>query len=219
MNIYNNDNIITIKAVLLGSSETGKSSIAIRFMKNIFYKSSCSTIGGSFFTKNINTNYGKFELNLWDTAGQESFDSLMPLYYRGAQLVLIVFDITNKNSYIRSQYWVKKLRKDYTLEPFIILIGNKLDIAENRVITKSEIIKYACEHNILYYETSALLDVNITELFYDGIKGVYDNIIIDKNQNNNNINLTTDENTKSYNLWSCFGLLVKNPEITNVINT
>jgi len=105
----------------------------------------------------------KFEI--WDTAGQERYHSLTPMYYRGAQAAIVVFDITSQTSFARAQTWVKELQRKGDPDIIVALAGNKLDLANQRTVTTDEAQAYAEENGLLYFETSAKTAANVNELF------------------------------------------------------
>lgn len=161
-----NNKIFQFKLVLLGESAVGKSSLVLRFVKGQFLDFQESTIGAAFLTQTVclnNDTTVKFEI--WDTAGQERYHSLAPMYYRGAQAAIVVYDITNPDSFERAKSWVKELQRQGNPNIVIALAGNKLDLAPKRKIQPEEAQSYADENGILFMETSAKTPVNVNELF------------------------------------------------------
>ncbi|WOH02460.1 hypothetical protein DCAR_0521849 [Daucus carota subsp. sativus] len=147
--------------VLLGDSGVGKSCIVLRFVRGQFDPSSKVTVGASFLSQTIalqDSTTVKFEI--WDTAGQERY-SLAPLYYRGAAIAVVVYDITNPDSFNKAQYWVKVLFPDIVMA----LVGNKADLHEKREIQVQEGIDYAEKNGMFFIETSAKTADNINQLF------------------------------------------------------
>lgn len=123
-----------------------------------------STIGASFFTKTVPEKHVKFEI--WDTAGQERYHSLAPMYYRGAAVAIVVFDITHPASFDRAKKWVTELRANVSNSGIVIaLVGNKIDLEEERQVDQEEAKIYAEESGLLYFEASAKTNVNVTEIF------------------------------------------------------
>ena len=167
------------KVVLLGDASVGKSSIVHRYVNNDFYEMQESTIGAAFFTKSHQiSDKTSILLEIWDTAGQERYHGLAPMYYRGAHLVLVVFDVTNRNSLIRSQKYIKELKETMcTNKVIIVLIGNKIDIEQEREVANSITVDYAKHNNILYHEVSAKTGENIEEMFTKLCNIVYSNCI------------------------------------------
>ena len=170
-----------IKILTLGDQSVGKSSIVLRYSDNKFSDTFLSTIGVDSKRKIIKVKGEKVKVSIWDTAGQEKFQNIVKQYYNGANGILLIFDITNKKSFDKIDFWyndlINRLKKD---EIIIYLVGNKVDLEENRQITIEEAEKYANDKSIPYFEVSAKSG--------DGIKKLFDDItndIIDKISNFN----------------------------------
>jgi len=153
------------KLVLLGDSAVGKSSLVLRFVKKQFYEYQESTIGAAFLTQTVNVKDYVVKFEIWDTAGQERYHSLAPMYYRGAASAVVVYDLTNRQSFVRAKSWVKELQKQGNPNIVIALAGNKLDLQEKRQVESDEAKSYADENGIMFMETSAKTDHNVTSLF------------------------------------------------------
>ena len=157
--------VFQFKLVLLGQAGVGKSNLVLRFVKGEFLENNESTIGAAFLTQTVALTDGsmvKFEI--WDTAGQERFNSLAPMYYRGAQAALVVYDITNENSFARAKTWVRELEGQGG-KMVIALVGNKSDLETIRRVTTAEGQTYADEKGLLFAETSAKTAQNVSEIF------------------------------------------------------
>lgn len=154
------------KLVILGDSSVGKSCIVHRLLTNDFIEFHESTIGSSFSTQSITVNGRTVNFEIWDTAGQERYRSLAPMYYRGAKVALVVYDVTNKQSFIGAKRWVSVLSSTDLPELIIVLVGNKVDM-EHREVTHDEGNLFAVENGILFYETSAKINVNIQPMFIE----------------------------------------------------
>lgn len=157
--------ICQFKVVLLGESAVGKSSLVLRFVKREFHEFQESTIGAAFLTQTVQIDDTTVKFEIWDTAGQERYHSLAPMYYRGAQAALIVYDITSKDSFTNAQKWVRELQRQANANIVIALVGNKLDLASKRAVENSEAKEYADENNLLFMETSAKTAINVVEVF------------------------------------------------------
>jgi len=158
------------KVILLGQSAVGKSCLAERFARDQFYPYSNSTIGASFFTKNLNINGRIVKLDIWDTAGQERYHALAPMYYRGAHGVLLVYDITDPESYQKAKLWIRELQTSRLLNegyPIIYLVGNKVDLEESRQIPLGTLQSEAQDHEINAMEVSAKTGFNVIDLFHE----------------------------------------------------
>jgi Ras-related protein Rab-5C len=153
------------KLVLLGESSVGKSSLVLRFVKGQFHEFQESTIGAAFLTQTVQIDDTTVKFEIWDTAGQERYHSLAPMYYRGAQAAIVVYDITNKESFQKAQNWIKELQRQASPNIVIALAGNKLDLAQRRDVSYEEAKAYADETSLLFMETSARTAANVMELF------------------------------------------------------
>lgn len=154
-----------VKVVLLGDTGVGKSSIVLRFVTNAFEKYSESTIGASFMSKLIMVDEKPIKYQIWDTAGQEKYHSLAPMYYRGAAAAIVVYDITQASSFVTLKNWVKEL---HTLGPENIVIavcGNKVDQEDRREVGREEAEAFAREIDGVFFETSAKAAVNVQKIF------------------------------------------------------
>jgi small GTP-binding protein len=153
------------KLVLLGESSVGKSSLVLRFVKGQFHEFQESTIGAAFLTQTVQIDDTTVKFEIWDTAGQERYHSLAPMYYRGAQAAIVVYDLTNKETFQKAQNWIKELQRQASPNIVIALTGNKLDLASKRAVTYEEAKQYADETSLLFMETSAKTAANVMELF------------------------------------------------------
>lgn len=154
---------IVYKIVFMGDSGVGKSSIATRIACDTFTAFTDATIGASFFGKMIEKDNQSYKFNIWDTAGQEKYSCLVPLYYRNCDAALIVYDITNRNSFKKAISSIKELRTNSSVSA-ILLIGNKSDLHEKRTVTTTEASDYCNENDIMFIETSAKNNINIQKI-------------------------------------------------------
>lgn len=155
----------TYKMVVLGYYSVGKSSLVLKYVKGEFNPNEESTIGASFLTKTIYVNDYSIKFEIWDTAGQERYNSLIPMYYRGAQVALIVYDITSIDSFETAKRWVEELKFEKPNTFIKVLIGNKTDLERERKIPTEEAREYSVKHNLHFLETSAKDDVNVSRIF------------------------------------------------------
>ena len=153
------------KLILIGNSGVGKSSILNRYMNKTFEESYKCTIGVDFLMKSIEINGKTVKLQLWDTAGQEKYKSMVASYYRGANVALVVFDITNHESFDSLPGWIENYYKNGPEQKNIILIGNKKDMIEERQVTQEEAELFSQTNNMIYFETSAKDGDNIDYVF------------------------------------------------------
>ncbi|CAM1310041.1 RAB22A (predicted) [Pycnogonum litorale] len=154
-----------VKICLLGDCGVGKSSIVQRFVNDTFNYNVESTIGASFMAKNLIIKGHVFKFQIWDTAGQERYRALAPMYYSGSGAAIIVFDVTNKETFRSLKSWVHELRQHGPRNLVLALAGNKCDMDDRREVTEDESSRYADEINAVFEETSALKDQNIAKLF------------------------------------------------------
>eukprot|EP01103_Thecamoeba_quadrilineata_P006677 TRINITY_DN16404_c0_g1_i1.p1 TRINITY_DN16404_c0_g1~~TRINITY_DN16404_c0_g1_i1.p1 ORF type:complete len:206 (-),score=24.60 TRINITY_DN16404_c0_g1_i1:177-794(-) len=153
------------KLVLLGESAVGKSSLVLRFVKGNFQDYQESTIGAAFLTQTVCLNDVTVKFEIWDTAGQERYHSLAPMYYRGAQAAIVVYDITVADSFDRAKVWVKELQRQGSPKMVIAIAGNKVDLDSRRKVPAEEGQSYADEVGAIFMETSAKAPINVNELF------------------------------------------------------
>lgn len=157
--------ICQFKLVLLGESAVGKSSLVLRFVKGQFHEYQESTIGAAFLTQTVCLDDTTVKFEIWDTAGQERYHSLAPMYYRGAQAAIVVYDITNQDTFGRAKTWVKELQRQASPNIVIALAGNKADLANKRMVEYEEAQTYAEENSLLFMETSAKTAMNVNDIF------------------------------------------------------
>ncbi|KAJ3446690.1 ras and ef-hand domain-containing protein [Anaeramoeba flamelloides] len=176
------------KLVLLGESGVGKSSIAIRYFYNKFNSNIEATIGATFInqTVQVSTDY-EVRLQIWDTAGQERYHSLTLMYFRGAKGVIIVFDVTNQESFYKAQKWFDEILHKGLENSKVVLVGNKIDCETNdRKVEKWLAEEYATENGIMYCETSAKTGEGVKEMFFNLAK----ELPIIKQQENSDLELS-----------------------------
>jgi len=153
------------KLVILGDTAVGKSCVVLRYVRDEFCEFQESTIGAAFLSHTAKLDSESVKLEIWDTAGQERYRSLAPMYYRGSAAAVIVYDITNKESFSGAKSWVKELEGRAGTDIVIALAGNKSDMESKRNIEFEEVSAYAQENNLLHFEISAKTGANIKELF------------------------------------------------------
>lgn len=146
-------------------SGVGKTSLVSKYISNVCSTEIAPTIGASFLTCNINIDDIKVRLQIWDTAGQERFRSMAPLYYRNANAALLVFDITSYQTFEDIKTWILELQKNVHEKMVFLLVGNKIDLENERMVPREEASVYANSLGASYFETSAVKDCNIEALF------------------------------------------------------
>merc|ERR1712188_19571 len=165
MNSSSGSKVVQFKLVLLGDSAVGKSSLVLRFVRGQFFEYQESTIGAAFLTQTVALNDTTVKFEIWDTAGQERYHSLAPMYYRGAAAAIVVYDITNRDTFQRAKQWVKELQRQGNPNIVIALAGNKSDLNSKRKVEPEEAESYANDNGIFFMETSAKTSTNVNELF------------------------------------------------------
>ena len=169
-----------IKLLTLGDTNVGKTSVVLRFSDDKYNDNQLSTIGVDFRTKYMKLGENSVKVLIWDTAGQERFKNIAKQYYRGANGVLLIYDVCKRKSLEKIGFWLEELKTYNNIDELCIyLVGNKIDLEGKRVITKEEGQKYAEDNQINYFEVSAKSGEGIHDLFNDIIKGSIDKLNID----------------------------------------
>ena len=172
---------LIFKMILIGDSGVGKSNILSRYINNSFSETTRSTVGVELSAKVEEINNTKIKIQIWDTAGQERYKSITKTYYKGAKGALIVYDITNKDSFKNVDKWINDLKESGDDDVSILIVGNKCDLEASREVTTDEVKKKAELYKMAYCETSALKGENIDNAFRTLIK-----IVVEKNEKNKN---------------------------------
>ncbi|XP_055405025.1 ras-related protein Rab-6A isoform X1 [Bubalus kerabau] len=151
------------KLVFLGEQSVGKTSLITRFMYDSFDNTYQATIGIDFLSKTMYLEDRTVRLQLWDTAGQERFRSLIPSYIRDSTVAVVVYDITNVNSFQQTTKWIDDVRTERGSDVIIMLVGNKTDLADKRQVSIEEGERKAKELNVMFIETSAKAGYNVKQ--------------------------------------------------------
>jgi len=172
------------KFCIVGNASVGKSSILVQLTDKRFLGSSSEpTIGVEFGSRLIDLEDGrKIKLQIWDTAGQESFRAVTRSYYRGAEGCLLVFDVLNRRSFADLTIWLEDLRQWAEEEVVIILVGNKVDTEEGREVTTEEASAWAAEHSMDYVETSAKTGQGIEAAFEKTALRIHQRLLLNKEE-------------------------------------
>lgn len=163
-----------VKILVLGNSSVGKSSIVIRYTENKFHSGYLTTIGVDFIRKNISINDQEINLQIWDSAGQEKYNSITKQYYRRTDGILVVFDVSSRTSFNGVMTWLEEIEISSAKGIPVVILGNKCDLPKKEV-TKEEAIEFAETKGFSYYETSALDGTNINEAFMDIVLKIMEN--------------------------------------------
>ena len=159
------EDLIKLKLIVVGNQGTGKSCILNRFVNETFEENYQATIGLDFQSKNITIHDQDVRLIIYDTAGQEKFRSLIPMYIREAQIILLVYDISDKDSFDAMPNWIQEVKEVLNKEVVFALIGNKMDMESQRKISYEEGKKLAEKNNFVFQEVSAKTGKNFENLF------------------------------------------------------
>ena len=154
-----------LKLLLIGNSSVGKSSLLFRFVENVWDDSFVPTIGVDFKLKTLEVNGKKVKLQIWDTAGQERFKNITASYYRGGNGVLVVYDITERESFDNLTSWLIEIEKNANKNVYKLLIGNKCDLEDKRKVTYQEGKDFAESNGMKFIETSAKDNTKVQEAF------------------------------------------------------
>lgn len=165
------------KIVMVGDSGVGKTNIMMRFSRNVFSQASKATIGVDFASRNILIDDKYIKIQIWDTAGQERYRAITSSYYRNSSGIMLVYDITNENTFENCEKWLKELRNNMGLSIPILLIGNKSDASHQRTVDENRAKEYAKINSLMFIETSALGGDNVDSAFDILAKYIYETSI------------------------------------------
>ena len=184
------DNAISVKAVLLGETAVGKTCIISRFIHDTFELNSISTTAATCVSKTMSFEefQGKcIKFEIWDTAGQEKYRSLTKIFYKDAKVAILVYDITRRNSFDEVKtYWYNQMKECAPKNIIIGIAGNKCDLFEDEKVPEDEAIKFAKEIGAIFRLTSANRNIGIEDLFKSIGCAILDPDYIDDNNSDNN---------------------------------
>ena len=153
------------KVLLIGNSDVGKSSLILRYVDQIWNDVFVPTIGVDFKVKSLEVDKKLVKMQIWDTAGQERFRNVISSYFKGAHGILLIYDITAKDSFKELENWLGEVERNANSQVLKILIGNKCDLEDKREISKDEGESFAMRNGMQFMETSAKLNTNVNEAF------------------------------------------------------
>ncbi len=187
----NKDCDYLFRYIIVGDVSVGKSCIMLRFSSNQFREEHELTIGVEFAIKFYEIKNKNIKIQIWDTAGEEAFQSITKNYYKNAIGALLVYDITKKSSFDHLKNWLDNIRENSSRNIKIILIGNKTDLEDKREVTFQEGEEFAKNNGLFFLETSAKNFININESFNKLTEEIYDNIEIleEEEESKNSIKL------------------------------
>jgi small GTP-binding protein len=161
-----NESMSQYKVVLLGEGRVGKTSLVSRFVNDQFSDTEVSTVQANMYNKKRVLVDGKpVDISIWDTAGQERFHALGPIYYRNANGAVLVYDITDADTFEKVKMWIRELKKVVGDNIQIVICGNKSDMEKDRDVAVDFAEKYARQQGAQHFSTSAKLSMNVTEAF------------------------------------------------------
>ncbi|XP_077870503.1 ras-related protein Rab-30-like [Saccoglossus kowalevskii] len=155
------------KVVLIGNAGVGKTCLVRRFTQGLFPPGQGATIGVDFMIKTVQIGDDKVKLQIWDTAGQERFRSITQSYYRSADALVVVYDVTSFESFRCLPDWIKEIEQYASNKAITVLVGNKTDLIEDREVSLDNGTNFASTHEMRFLETSAKEADNVDKLFLD----------------------------------------------------
>ena len=157
---------VVYKILLLGDTSVGKTCFLLRYTDKIFEESHISTIGLDYRLKSMTLKSGKnIKLQIWDTSGQERFRAITKNYYKQAHGILLMYDITNDKTYSNIQKWITQIKEETSSNIVVFIIGNKIDLEKERVISYDDGKNLAEQYQYPFFEASSKTAVNINEIF------------------------------------------------------
>ena len=155
------------KFIIVGDSSVGKSNLLLRYLNDKFEDEYQATIGVEFGAKNIEIDNINYRIQIWDTAGQEQFLSITRAYYQNSVCAIVVYDISNENSFTNVTKWIDDIKAQSPKNIYIMLVGNKIDLSEQRKVSYEKGLEFAQANNINFFETSAKTGENVENVFYN----------------------------------------------------
>ena len=165
-----------LKYIIIGDAAVGKSNLLLRFTQDDFKTEYQLTIGVEFGAKNLDINNKKFRLQIWDTAGQENYRSITRAYYKNSVCAVLVYDISNRETFEHISNWIEDCMAQSPKTVFMILVGNKSDLTNNRQVSFEEGKEMAKNNNMMFFETSAKTGENVNLIFEESAKEINNKI-------------------------------------------
>ena len=179
-----------IKILIIGDSTVGKTNFVYKFSEDKFSENYFATTGIELKTSSIQIDGKSIKIQLWDTVGQEKYRAMIKNLYLKSQGIIILFDITNETSFINLKNWMSQIKESCGEDIPILLVGNKIDLEDNRVINKERAMEYANNENIEYIEVSSKTGENINKALTSLLQK-----ILKRADSNSNFSFTLDAGT------------------------
>jgi Ras-related protein Rab-1A len=176
------------KYLIIGNSGVGKSCLLIRFTDDKFEEGYVTTIGVDFKIKTLEIEGKSVKLQIWDTAGQERFRNIVSTYYKGGHGIMMVYDITDLESFRYLDSWLKEIEKNASKNVYKILVGNKNDMEKERKVSFEKGMEFADLHGMKFFETSAKENKNVEEAFKEMTKDIINSLKKVNEKTNSNSN-------------------------------
>ena len=164
------------KYIIIGDPSVGKSCILNQFLSNTFNEDYDITVGVEFGAKTIKANNRRVKLQIWDTAGQDSFKSITRAYYRASAAAIICYDITNQISFENIESWLEECQSNGNSEMTMVLVGNKVDLEDEREVSFEQGAQFAKKNRMLFFETSAKTSEKVGEIFKQSSEIIFEKI-------------------------------------------
>ena len=191
---------LQLKLLMIGDSGVGKTCLLMQYSSKKFIRTFITTIGIDFKIKTINVDGKVVKLQIWDTAGQDRFRTITVSYFRGAQGILLVYDVTDRNSFNNVENWMEQIKQHSDDNVNLILVGNKCDLESQRAVSTKEGQDLAKKHGIHFFETSASTDTNVDECFEDLAKACVERLANDDKDSDeeeaNVVSITSEQKAK-----------------------
>ena len=181
------------KYLIIGNSGVGKSCLLIRFTDDKYEEGYVTTIGVDFKIKTLIIEGKSVKLQIWDTAGQERFRNIVSTYYKGGHGIMMVYDITDLESFRYLDSWLKEIEKNASKNVYKILVGNKNDMEKERKVSFEKGMEFADLHGMKFFETSAKENKNVEEAFKEMTKDIINSLKKVNEKTNSNSNFVIEK--------------------------